>query len=53
MKITQFTKLMCKMEAKRGRQVSIAQMAEIMKNVDRVFNGAFYRLIKLLPAPKR
>ena len=50
MKKTTWNQLMCAMEAKKGRQVNIAQMSEISKNANRASKGAYYAMVDAIEA---
>ena len=52
MKITTWNKIMCEMEAKKGQQVNIANMAEIFKNANILSKGLIYFAIKKIPELK-
>ena len=45
MKITQFTKMVAKGEGKL-KQVNIAQIAEVLKVINKLLGGALYRAIR-------
>lgn len=45
MKITEFLKKVAEMEGKK-KQVNIAQIAEVLKCVNKLSNGQVYKLIK-------
>lgn len=48
MKITEFNKLVCEREGQK-EELSIAQVAEVMKIVDELTNGVLYNVIELMP----
>lgn len=45
MKVTDFNKKIAKIEGKK-RQVSIAQIAEISRIINKLTNGEFYKIIR-------
>ena len=48
MKITEFNKMVCERESGE-EQLSIAQIAEVIKIVDELSNGILYKVIELMP----
>ena len=50
MKIREFAVLMCAAEGKK-KQVSVAQMMEILKVMNLIFSGDLYKKIRTLPKP--
>ena len=52
MTVKEFTREMCLQEAGRGKQVNIANMAEIIKNINESTCGILYMLIRDMEKPK-
>jgi F0F1-type ATP synthase assembly protein I len=48
MKITEFNKMVCEREGKE-EELTIAQVAEVVKIVDELTNGVLYGVIELMP----
>ena len=48
MKITEFNKMVCEREGGE-EELSIAQIAEVIKIVDELSNGILYKVIELMP----
>lgn len=48
MKITEFNKMVCERESGE-EQLSIAQIAEVIKISDELTNGILYKVIELMP----
>jgi hypothetical protein len=52
MKITSFNQLIAKNEGLK-KQVNIAQIGEIVRIIDKLTLGILYKLIRLIPEPKK
>ena len=48
MKITEFNKMVCEREGGE-EELSIAQVAEVIKIVDELTNGILYKIIEVMP----
>ena len=48
MKITEFNKMVCEQEGKE-KELTIAQVSEVVKIINELTNGVLYNVIELIP----